>query len=350
MMIKTFSHFIIPRLWLAASLVVIGSTACQPSPAAEVTPSVTQTTPTASPSPTPTREPIGSPLNPPTLGMTSAGDDPQDQIAATAELAGRLSSMTGYAVDGVIYPSYGDLIAALRAGAIHIVWLPPLTYLLANQEDLVEPVFITNRFGVYYYGTQFLANANSGFSVYFDPAANRNTADAAAALQQFAGKMPCWIDPGSLSGYILPAGLLAENNIPVEPGASLLDHTAVVRALYVRDICDFGVTFAFSGDPRTASAVQDLPAVMDQIVVIWRSEAVIPNLTLAMDTKMDEDMRGSLSDALLDLAASVEGKRLLSRAIGDDIQGAKRIADSDFDRLRELVETAVIDLNSLIGK
>ncbi len=349
-MVQPFSPLSLSRLWLAVLLAIVGLAACQPSPAAEVAPTAAQVTPTASPSPTPTREPIGSPLNPPTLGMVFASDDPDDLIAATAELAGQLSALTGYTVDGVIYPSYEDLLTAVRRDAAHIVWLPPLTYLLAKRDNLVEPVFITNRFGVYHYGTQFLANASSGFSVYFDPATNRNTADADTALQQFAGKTPCWIDPGSLSGYVLPRGLLAENGIPVEPGANLLDHTAVVRALYVRHICDFGVTFAISGDPRTASTVQDLPAVMEQIVVIWRSEAVIPNLTLAIHTKMNEDMRQSLSEALLELATTSEGKKLLSRATADDIQGARRINESDFDRLRQLVEAAAGDLDSLIGK
>ncbi|MDZ4159841.1 MAG: PhnD/SsuA/transferrin family substrate-binding protein, partial [Anaerolineaceae bacterium] len=270
--------------------------------------------------------------------------------AAVSELAVRLSEYSGFTVAGRVYPNYDALVADLQSEAVHITWLPPLTYLWAHAEGLAQPALLVNRYGVYFFGTQFMANVNSGFTQYFDPQTNRSDTDASVALQQLAGKVPCWVEPGSLSGYLLPAALLQENDIQVEEGAMLRSHTAIVRALYVREICDFGVSFAISGDPRTSPSVQDLPAVMEQIVIIWRSEAIIPNLTLALHARMGADMHRSLTDAFLDIGSTPEGRQLISRAIGDDVQGLRETDDSAYDRLRAIMSGAQVELRTLIGK
>jgi phosphonate transport system substrate-binding protein len=300
---------------------------------------------------TPTPLPLGSNENPFVIGLVSETADPQIDAAA-AELSGRISALAGVKVTGKVFPSYAQLLEAMGDDRVHVAWLYPLTYLYASQSGLAEVALLTNHFGVYQYGSQFLANVSSGFTPFFDPISGLSSADAATALEQFRDMRPCWVEPQSASGYILPAGLLRLNGITSQPAVLAQTHTAVVRALYIKGICDFGATFAISGDPRTASAVQqDLPDVMNRILIIWRSEAVIPNLNLSLLAGLSEADRQTLTTAFLDLSKEEDGKALLSLSAGNyQIDDIKAVQDSIYDPLRKVSDALNIDLQDMIGK
>jgi phosphonate transport system substrate-binding protein len=251
-----------------------------------------------------------------------------------------------------VFSNYQVLMRILEEGRAHIVWLPPLTYIYASQRGLAEVVLLTNHFGVYQYGAQFMANVENGFTPYYDPISGLNSTDAATALQQFAGWRPCWVEPLSASGYIVPAGLLDINQVPVLPAVLTQSHTATVRALYIKGVCDFGATFSISGDPRTAAAVlDDLPDAMDRVLILWRTDGIIPSLNLSLLAGLSERDRQALTNGILEIARTTEGKVLLSYASGDyQIDDIKPIDNGLYDPLRELVDTLNINLNDLIGK
>lgn len=320
--------------------------ACQAHSAAEP-----QMSATPEPTPTATLEPLGSEGNPIILGLVPAESAP-DQASQAATLAQKLSEAVGFSVKILVVDDYDALLSEMQAGAVHLAFLQPITYIAAHQNQLADVVLLTNHFGVYYYGVQFLANVESGFASYFDPNTNRNTADAATALGQLTGKKPCWTDPASVSGYILPAGILAENQISVSRGATLLAQTATIRALYIKGICDFGATFAISGDPRTSSAViNDLPDVRERVIILWQSDPAIPNLNLSFTPALPAEMRPPLIQAFLDLARNEEGKALLAAATGNyEIQDMRVVDDSIYDPLRDALEALDFDIYSALGK
>jgi len=109
-----------------------------------------------------------------------------------------------------VFSSYHDLISALEGGSVQISWLPPLTYIYAYQNNAADVALVTNHFGVYQYGSQFLANSDSHFQSYFDPTHKSGYRYEAKALAQFKGLRPCWVDLQSPSGYLVPASLLLE--------------------------------------------------------------------------------------------------------------------------------------------
>ncbi|MEJ5200811.1 MAG: PhnD/SsuA/transferrin family substrate-binding protein, partial [Anaerolineales bacterium] len=272
--IKRCSSFAV--LFLVSILVL---TNCQP-PRQNVTPQPTiLVTPTETfpPNLTPLASPLGSDENPLVLGIIVENLEFTDS-SALKDLMETLSISTGYTIVSKEFATPGELLSDMEAGFVHAAWLMPLPYIRASNSNFARVALLINHFGVYEYGSQFLASADSGFIAYYNPVTSENLADASTALSQFADQRPCWVAPDSLSGYVVPAGLLAENGISVQPGAIIRDHAAVVRALYVHGICDFGATFALSGDPRTSPALQDLPDVMNRIIVIWRSDAIIPNM------------------------------------------------------------------------
>ncbi len=317
------------------------------------TPTPTPTiTPIVSPSPFPTRTPTPYPLassqNPLILGIVSETNDPQASTAAE-ELVQILTRITNYQVRSQTYTKYTDLLSDLQAGKVHIVFLQPFTYIWAQGKGLVEPAFLTNHFGVYQYGAQFLANVNNKFDIYFDPLKDQNTTNPGIALKQFANKRPCWVDKTSASGYVVPLELLAEQGVIVKDGVITQSHTSVVRALYVNGICDFGTTFATTGDPRTATAVtQDLTDVMNRVVIIYQIDPIIPNMNISFHTSVPKIMRDDLSFAMQNLVK--DQNQLFSTANNYEISGLQPADDTVYDALRRYLLLSEIKLDTLVGK
>lgn len=342
--------FIKPRKNLTALLiaVIVLAAGCQPMPGPATN---TPTVGTPQPTPTATPQPLGSSGNPVIVGFVYSEENPETQ-SAIEQLTAELSTRSGFSIGAALYPAYDELLAGLKAGTTHAAWLQPLTYIYAKSQNIVTVNLLTNHFGTYFYGTQILANAESNFTSFFDTQTNTNTGEIDSALGQLDGLRPCWVDPGSISGYIYPYGLMREREIELLPGAYVQSHTAVVRGLYIKGICDFGATFADSGDPRTSSAVlSDLPDAEQRVVVLWRTNSDIPNLNFSTIPTMDEVVRKSLLNTLLEMVETDSGKDLLSRTAGDyDIQDLKIVDDSIYDPLRHAISFAGIDVADWLGR
>ncbi len=337
-----------PLFLLVAISWLFSALACQAA-APTQTPAPSQASATPHPTAASTPAPLGDPGNPLVMGI--AGSTSQEALSAADEIARMVSEQTGYAVRARLFATYDALIEEMRNGRIHLAWLPPATYLYANEHGFADARLISNHFGVYEYGVQFLANANSGLQIYFDPLQGQNAADALTALSQFSGKIPCLIDPDSISGFLIPTAILAENHVDWAEPLYLRSHTGIVRALYITGICDFGATFAISGDPRTSSLVQgDLTDAIQRVPIIWRSDPVIPNLGLAFLPDVPSNIEASIEFALQDLSKSEDGRQLLTTANEYEIQDLKSIDDSFYQRFRELITLTGRNTRDLIGK
>jgi phosphonate transport system substrate-binding protein len=348
---KVFSSRFVPLLAcvLAGFFLASCSVTVQPSPTATLTPQPTATF-IPLPTVTPTPLPLGIDDNPLILGIVSESSDPK-ALAAADQITKSIQQLTGYVMTARSYPSYSLLVSDMSVGKVQIAFLPPLTYLYAKQLGYASVVMLTNHFGVYQYGSRFFANVASQFNSYYDPAKDRSTADAGTALAQFQGKRPCWVDSTSPSGYVAPLGIFKSRNIDLENGAFLSSPVGVIRALYITGICDFGVTFSTTGDPRTSPAVtQDLTDAMNRIVVIWQSDPVIPNLNLSFHPSIKPDMRDDLIYGFKDLLKDDAGKAALSTANNYEILDLKQVDDTVYDPLKDLVKQTGIDLLSLVGR
>jgi phosphonate transport system substrate-binding protein len=321
------------------------------------TPSPTPTPiPSATPSPqpvptrTPTLPPPASEANPLILGVLSETNDAK-AAAAAEEIARQISRITNYQVQARVYTTQKAILADLQAAKVHIVFLQPFTYLWARQKELVRPLLLTNHFGVYQYGAAIYANVASKFTIYFDPAKGQNTTDPATALKQFDGKRPCWVDPTSASGYVVPLGMLADKKVKVLDGVITQSHTSIIRSLYITGICDFGAAFTTTGDPRTSSAVkQDLTDVMNRVVLIYQIDPVIPNLNISVHNSLPREMRDDLTFALQSIIHADKGKALFTDANNYEINDLKPVDDSVYETLRSYQALSGVSLETLIGK
>ncbi|MEW6180170.1 MAG: PhnD/SsuA/transferrin family substrate-binding protein [Chloroflexota bacterium] len=343
---RTSTFILLLGIWLVALLA-----ACNIRPAETPTPSLTAET-TLFNTPTPTPAPLGSETNPIRIAFLEEGEPTGDAETARQEISQYLAETTGYNFDIAVFEDPADLINAFKEQEIHLGWLQPLTYIHAHDRGWVTVGLLINHFGTFYYGSQFLANVESGFISYFDPLANASTADAQTALSQLNGYRPCWVEPGSISGYILPSGILNQLNIETQPGVYSQTHPAVIRSLYIKGICDFGVTFSISGDPRTSSQViNDLPDAPQRVIILWQTNPDIPNLNLSYSTVVSESQIKQINSALMDFVETIDGKRRLTQALNDyDVQDLQIVDDSVYDPLRSAVRWSGIDILEWLGR
>ena len=279
---------------IASFILSACATATTQAPAA-TNPPVATTPPTAVPT---QKAALGTADNPIVVAFEPSATS-QEITAGGQELLDLLSTETGLTFKGVIPTSYAALTEAMGSGNAQIGWMATFAYILAHQQGYADVALITNRFGSDHYGAQFIARADAGFTA----AANTPATDAdISTLLQFKGKRPCFADPQSTSGYVIPliflkkAGL-TDADIPTPVFTQ--GHTQTVRAVYAGGICDYGATFV---DARSSSTLtQDLPDVMDKVVVIYQTAALIPNDNMSYAPDMPQDLRTQITAAMMKL-------------------------------------------------
>lgn len=343
------------RILLGLILIILSMSACVPeTPLTTPTPSQTPEplltptqTPTLRPSATPTQPPYGSEGNPISIGFVL---QPEDMLAneAAEDIAFLIGEDTGFQVESAFYPDFQSLSAAVINGDVDLFWLKPLEYIYLNWEGAAQVILLTNHLGVYAYGVQFMANADRGFTAYFDPEANASFGDPVEALQQFSGTRPCFIETASLPGYLAPLGLLENASTPTLDPVFTYDYEATVRALYIQGICDFGVTYALIGDPRTSSSIQqDIPQAQEEVVIIWQSDGIIPNTNLSASPDLPLDIGFRIQEAFLDLKNTTNGLDLLTTALNYEVEALKTIEDTFYNPLRAAIVPLELDLQEL---
>ncbi len=288
---------------------------------------------------------LGLAENPIILALPPSSESSSEQVNAAREIAAQFTERTGYVVVVTAPESYAALVQALELGNAHIALLDPLSYALAYQKDLVRAQFAVVREDKIAYGTQFLAPRRGGFKPYFNAEIGVNTADAAIALAQFADKKPCWSDEKSPSGYIVPLGMLKQAQVQTRPAAFVGGQTTVVRSLYAGGICDFGAGYV---DVRKFPSLEDaMPDLFEQVLVIWRSEEMIPYEVVAFSTRMPEPMRALFRDLIPAIRQTEAGWAAFHTAYG--LEEVQTVSDEDFRNFHTFMQAAGLDLAALLS-
>jgi phosphonate transport system substrate-binding protein len=332
------------RLITVFAVIVIASfilTACASpttqAPAATNPPAAT-TPPTAVPT---QKAALGTADNPIIVAFEPSATS-QEITAGGQELLDLLSQQTGLTFKGVIPTSYAALTEAMGSGNAQIGWMATFAYILAHQQGYADVALITNRFGSDHYGAQFIARADAGFT----PAANAPATDAdISTLAQFKGKRPCFADPQSTSGYVIPLIFLKKAGLTDKDTPTPVftqGHTQTVRAVYAGGICDYGATFV---DARS-SVSKDLPDVMDKVVVIFQTPALIPNDNMSYAPDMPQDLRTKVTAAMMTIVGTDAGKKALNDLY--QIGGLVQTDDTVYDQFRSYLQASGIDLSQYV--
>lgn len=353
-----------PMVFLLVSMILLVSlTACgAPVPTEELaltpqvyvspTPSPTATlentaTPTQQFTPTPIPPPLGLASNPVVLGIIYS--DQAVQEPAAIEFLQYLADQTGYVFKISVFENTFDLLAGMDAGTVTFAFMQPITYIYAHNNDVATVKLITRSFGVTAFGTQILAKADSGFAAYYNEETEKNSADAGSALNQFYGKRPCFVDETSLSGAILPFSLLTQNAVEYSEPVYVHSNTAVIRALYIGGVCDFGATYAITSDPRTSSDLEDLGDAMEKVVVVWRSDAIIPTLNISFTNKSNPEVTANVAKSIQEFSNQETGIIVLTSLTGTQVEAMETASDALYTSLSQILEGSGIDLLPYLG-
>jgi phosphonate transport system substrate-binding protein len=269
---------------------------------------------------------LGTEDNPIIMSFVPSGDT-QEIIASGDTLAQMITDKTGLVVKAEVGTDFAATREAMGAGKAQIGWLNTFNYVLANEKFGVEVGLVTERFGATTYVGQFNVRADSGITT----------------LQDLKGKVMCWVDPGSTSGYIIPRIMLAANGIdPDKDFAKTIEtgsHNNSVAGVYNKE-CDVGVSYA---DARS-SIEADYPDVKE-VVVVLATTTEIPNDSVSFAKDFDPEMRQQIIDALLEISGTEEGVEALNGLYSID---ALRAADDSFyDAFRADLSKAGIDIEEL---
>jgi phosphonate transport system substrate-binding protein len=253
--------------------------------------------------------------------------DTQEIIASGDQLAQMITDRTGLVVEATVGTDFAAVREAMGAGKAQIGWLNTFNYVLANEKYGVEVGLVTDRFGSTTYVGQFNVRADSGIT----------------SLQDLKGKVMCWVDPNSTSGYIIPRIELAANGIDPDKDFSKTietgSHNNSVTAVYNGD-CDVGVSYA---DARS-SIEADFPDVKE-VVVVLATTTEIPNDSVSFAKDFDPELRTQIVNALVEIAGTEEGQAALENLYS--IAGLVPADDSFYDAFRADLSKAGIDIESL---
>lgn len=338
---KILSGSLILFVLTACSITINGASGNTPGPAIATETALADAAQTAVFSrPTPTSAPPGTIENPLVVALPPGSSADEARVSAGKAFAEQLSEVTGYTFVVVAPDSYPKLVRALGEGNAHIAVLPAYAYVLAHNEGYANAAFARVEAGEKTYGAQYIARADAGFKSYYDSYNGENTADAVTALSQFKNKKPCWSDDVSLSGYAVPAGVLAHYDIPLLTAATVQGQPTVVRAVYVGGICDFGATYI---DARTFPALLDqYPDVTDEVDVIWQIPAIIPYEVMVIAHNLPPQITLAISDALFRITGMQAGRQVLGPAYG--IEDWERITDNFYEEFRTYINDSGVDL------
>ncbi len=269
---------------------------------------------------------LGTAENPIIMQFVPSGDT-QQIIAGGNELAQMIKDKTGLVVQAGVGTDFAAVREAMGAGTVHIGWLNTFNYVLAHEKYGVDVALATVRFGSTTYTGEIIVRADSGIKT----------------LQDLKGKVMCWVDPNSTSGYIIPRIMLKANGVDPDKDFSKTveagSHNNVVTAVYNKQ-CDAGAVFS---DARS-SVQADLPDVMTVISVLATTTA-IPNDGVDFIKTFPADTRAKLVQALLDIAATDEGKAALKTIYS--IDGLEAVDDSFYDGFRADLSKAGMNIEDL---
>lgn len=294
-----------------------------------------------------------------------------EEIVAGGELlAETLNTATGLTFEVSVPASYAATVEEMCANpGATIGFIPAQAYVLANELCGVDIQLKAERFGYTEYWAQYLVARDSDVT----------------SVEDLAGLSWAYPDPGSTSGFLVPAGQL--QNLGVEWGEELEagSHDGAVRAVYNGET-EFGTSFyspytnldgegQWDGDLTNADIPEDLvdscalnadgeiqcgdfivqdarrnlreelPDVVQQVRIVAVSDP-IPNDGVSFGPDFPEDLKTQIVDAMVAFAADdPEGFATAFDAYSWDNLATS--SDSDFDAIRAIVQALDITLDDL---
>ncbi|MEY8416162.1 phosphate/phosphite/phosphonate ABC transporter substrate-binding protein [Tissierella praeacuta] len=245
-------------------------------------------------------------------------------IESVEPLTEILSKELGIKVEGFTATNYVGVVEGLGSGQVDFGFIPPFAYVLANKESKADVILTAlNKSGEAKYRSQFLVRKDSGIKSFSD----------------IKGKKVAFVDPSSTSGYLFPGAHLIKEGIDLEMDMEYIyagGHDKALQLLLNGDV-DVATTFVDSRDRYK----EDFPEAMEKTEVLGYTD-YIPNISVTVRGDMDREMQENIKNALLNVAKSEEGAKLLKELF--NMYGFEEATDDDYDIIRTTAEYMNVDL------
>jgi len=237
-----------------------------------------------------------------------------------------LEKSVGMKVSAMVMPDYSACVAAMGTGKADVAFLPPLAYVLGNEEYGFDVLLKAERKGKTVYRGEIIVRNDSGIDT----------------IEDLRGKVFAFVNPASASGCLYPKILLMQNGI--DPDTDLAEviypgqHTMVVVSVMNGQV-DAGAVFE---DARTIS--EDVaPGVMEETKILAYTMD-IPADTVTVRKEMDEEMKVKLSAALKEMAQGKEG--LLYEIY--QIEYLHDATNADYAPIRDVANSVGLDIKEFV--
>lgn len=280
---------------------------------------------------------LGSKSRPIIICLTPSVD--AGKVTNSAELlVSFLQKETGLHFSSNIPSNFIAVVEAFGSDRADIAAMNTFGYILLHKKyGATAALKVVRRDGELTYRGQFVARANSGID----------------SLQDIAGKTIAYVDAASTSGYILPKALLQKRNIKPSTEVFGMKHDNVITMVYQGQV-DVGCTY-YSPPDKASGEIMDararvkkqFPDVFDKIKIVAFTEP-IPNDPVVFRKDFPPILRELVLKALLKFQSTPEGKKALFDIY--NVEGFIPTTDSDYDKLRTLIERFGGDLQKALQK
>ena len=280
---------------------------------------------------------LGTRSNPIKIYFTPSVDAKRISFNAKA-LVDFLEKETGYYYRTAVPASFIAVVEAFGTGKVDIAAINTFSYLMANAKYGAQAKLrIVRDNNQTSYKGQFITRNDSGID----------------SIQDINGRSFAYVDPSSTSGYILPKAMLDRMHIKPSETVFAMRHDNVVTMVYQGQVAA-GATYYAPPDPKTGEILdarmrveKQFPDVAKKIKIIGFTED-IPNDPWVFRKNMNKEMEEKIINALIKFVHTDAGRKAMYDIY--DIVGLIRTKDSDYNKLRKLLEEQHISFEHLVKK
>jgi phosphonate transport system substrate-binding protein len=248
-------------------------------------------------------------------------EDARAMVRQSQAVLDKLAAATGMKVEVFVGSDYNATVEALRAKHIDVALLGPFSYVLATTQAKVEAFAITVTAKTMQpgYHSVIIAQKDSKIN----------------SLDDIKGHTYAFVDPGSTSGYMVPATAFVKAGIVPEKDFKQVMYSGGHDASIVA-VAEGKVEAASVADRILERAFAKGLAKRDQIKVVWQSP-MIPNDPVLYRTDLPEDLKKSIREAFYKMENLPFGEM-------GTVARFQPATDKDYDPVRDIASALKLDL------
>ena len=258
-----------------------------------------------------------------TVGFIPA-EDARAMVRQSQAIMDIVAQQTGLKVESFVGSDYNATIEALRNGHVDVALLGPFSYVLATTQAPVEAFAVT-------------VIAKTMQPSYRSIIIARNESPI-SALAEIKGRTFAFVDPGSTSGYMVPAAAFITSGItPEKDFAKVMysgGHDATIVAVAEGKV-EAGAVADRIYERGCAKGLADC----NKLKIVWKSDP-IPNDPLLYRKNLPEDLKKKIREAFYSV------KNLPFGEMGT-VARFDPATDKDYDPVRKVATALKLDLTKM---